>query len=85
MRARLRDSIVPPSLHKPSADADRGGRGGGGGVCWGGGEFLWRPSSPVSKPSGIATGFLPQIKGAHLNFGVSSGDIEGPISLSVCR
>lgn len=80
MRARLRDSIVLPSLHKPSADADRRGWGGGGGVL-----FLWRPSSLVSKPSGIATGFLLQIKGAHLNFSVSSGDIEGPISLSICR
>lgn len=55
-------------------------------VVWRGGLlFLWRPSCPVSKPSGIATGFLPQIKGAHLNFSVSSGDIEGPISLSICR
>lgn len=51
----------------------------------GGALFLWRPSRPVSKPSGIATGFLPQIKGAHLNFSMSSGDIEGPISLSICR
>lgn len=59
MRARLRDSIVLPSLHKPSADADRGGRGGGGvGGVGSGVLFLWRPSSPVSEPSGIATGFL---------------------------
>lgn len=49
MRARLRDSIVPPSLHKPSADADRGGRGGGGGVCWGGGAVSMETLKPGLK------------------------------------
>lgn len=54
MRARLRDSIVLPSLHKPSADADRGGRGGGGGVCVGGGRcFYGDPQAQSQSQAGL--------------------------------